>query len=72
MKPKNQYNTSVRKRERIKTGLCVLVLAAVLAGGAAELILERQREAAKWTEIPMANRRIVWEGAGYSGIWGRD
>ena len=72
MKPTNKYSTSARKRERIKTGLCVLVLAAVLAGGTVELIRERQREAAKWTEIPMANQRITWEGAGYNGIWGSD
>ena len=50
----------------------IIVLAAVLAGGTVELIRERQREAAKWAEIPMANQRIEWSGAGYNGHYGRD
>ena len=63
----------VRRRERIKTALCAMVLIAVLAGGAAELIAEKRRNDARILQvIPMANRGITWEGAGYSGIWGRD
>ena len=75
---------AVQRAERIKTMKHYITVNRVLTAVAALIILgdialgvliwKREAEARReaWAHsIPMANQRIVWEGAGYDGIYGR-
>jgi hypothetical protein len=63
--------TNKDKRESIKTGLCICFLLAVIVAGAVGLSLEKPHTTPDRT-YPMTNTRIVWEGAGYNGVYSHE
>ena len=67
----NYCTTNQDKREAIKTALCVCLLLAVIIAGAVGLSLEKPHTPPDKT-YPMTNAHIVWEGAGYNGVYSHE
>ena len=67
----DKYTTHQDKMEAIKTALCVCLLLAVIIAGAVGLSLEKPHTPPDKT-YPMTNARIVWEGAGYNGVYAHE
>ena len=63
--------TNKDKKEAIKTGLCICFLLAVIIAGAVGLSLEKPHTTPDKT-YPMTNAHIVWEGAGYNGVYSHE
>lgn len=61
-------NYSTRDKEKAIFALVMGLIAIVLAAWLAFMPIEARTEPDY--VFPMVNKRIAWEGAGYSGIWG--
>lgn len=62
-----QYTTKRNKWELAALFLSILFLLAMIG-----LNLFVKGEEDEYVTFPMVNQKITWEGAGYSGVYGRD
>ena len=62
-------NYSTRDKEKAIFAFVMGIIAIILAGWLAFMPMEKHM--APDAVFPMVNQRITWEGAGYSGVYGR-
>ena len=62
-------NYSTRDKEKAIFAFVMGIIAIILAGWLAFMPMEKHT--APDAVFPMVNQRITWEGAGYSGVYGR-
>lgn len=67
MLPEKKYTTKRNKWELAALLLSILFLLAMIG-----LNLFVKGEEDEYVTFPMVNQKITWEGAGYSGVYGRD
>lgn len=61
------YNTRYKKKAIVMLAIVLLAVVAVVVLA----LLPAEAHTEPDVIYPMVNQNITWEGAGYSGIWGR-
>ena len=61
------YNTRYKKKAIVMLAIVLLAVVAVVVLA----LLPAEAHTEPDVIYPMVNQGITWEGAGYSGIWGR-